>query len=610
MGDGKGFGETESNEDDDVPELLFAGLAIVFFLLAIHPFVTYPLTLIALRKPAGGGSAVGPPPTPPTVSVCVCAYNEAAVIRAKVENLLAITKRHPETQLLVYVDAGTDATAEILREYGDAIDVVEADSRTGKTTGMQRLAARARGDILVFSDANVMFAHDAVDELLEPFADPRVACVTGRLVYTNGDTSATAAVGSAYWRLEEWIKRLEDKAGSVLCADGSIFAARRELYPSVPADIIDDFYVSLSLLCDGWMIRRRDNALAFEQSATARGDEFQRKVRIACQAFNVHRLLWPRLLHARSRTLYMYVSHKLLRWFAGPFLAAAGVSGGVAMGLVLGWSVPVFLAATVGGILLVGERLGIGPLASAVEVLTAFAATATGVVRSLRGERFQTWTPAGSVRAADVGAAAPISLRRSKRIIDIAGAIFLLVLFAPLMAIVAVMVRRDGGPILFAHRRIGAGERPFACLKFRTMRVGAQKMLEDLLADDPAAAEEWRLTYKLRNDPRITPFGAFLRRTSIDELPQLFNVLRGDMSLVGPRPIVEEEVALYDRFFPYYTQCRPGITGLWQVSGRSDLDYQRRVALDCAYVTTWSVSKDLAILLRTPGTVLRRRGAY
>lgn len=591
-----------------MPELAFAGLAIVFFLLAIHPFITYPLTLMALRKPGGGGYAA--PPVRPTVSVCVCAYNEAAVIRAKADNLLAIRKRLPGTQILVYVDAGTDATAEILREYGDAIEVIEAARRTGKTAGMQQLAARARGDILVFSDANVMFAHDAVDELLVPFADPQVACVTGRLVYTNGDTSATAAVGSAYWRLEEWIKRLEDKAGSVLCADGSIFAVRRGLYPAVPADIIDDFYVSLSLLCDGWTIRRRDTALAFEQSATARGDEFQRKVRIACQAFNVHRLLWPRLLRARSRTLYMYLSHKFFRWFAGPLLVAAGLSGGAVVGLLFGWAVPVFIAAVAGGILLVGERLGIGPLASVVEALTAFAATAAGVVRSLRGERFQTWTPAGSVRAAGNGSAAPISLRRSKRVIDIAGALFLIVLFAPLMAVIALMVRRDGGPVLFAHRRIGAGGRSFRCLKFRTMRVGAQKMLEDLLAEDPAAAEEWRLTYKLRNDPRITPFGAFLRRTSIDELPQLFNVLRGDMSLVGPRPIVEEEVAFYDRFFPYYAQCRPGITGLWQVSGRSDLDYQRRVALDCAYVTTWSVSKDLTILLRTPATVLRRRGAY
>jgi lipopolysaccharide/colanic/teichoic acid biosynthesis glycosyltransferase/glycosyltransferase involved in cell wall biosynthesis len=596
-----------------VAELLFAGLAALFFLLAIHPFVIYPLSLVVLHHRT---SVRREPSEMPglSVSVCVAAYNEAAVIRAKADNLLAIQRRHPGTQILVYVDAGTDATPEILREYGGAIEVVEASARTGKTVGMQTLAARADGDILVFSDANVMFAEDAVEELLKGFADPSVACVTGRLVYTNPDTSATAAVGTAYWRLEERIKRLEDAAGTVLCADGSIFAVRRALYPAVPADIIDDFYVSLSLLCDGWTIRGRPKALAFEQAATARGDEFHRKVRIACQAFNVHRLLWPRLRAARAGVVYRYLSHKFLRWFAGPLLAVSASCAGVALGLAFGWAVPVVLATAGGVLLLTGERLGLRPMTAIVEALAAFTATTWGVIRSLRGERFQTWTPAGSVRAGDENAPlrrrTPISANRTKRAFDILGAAALVIAFAPLMLVVASLVRRDGGPALFGHTRIGAGGRTFRCLKFRTMSVDAQQRLETLLAADPVAAEEWRRTRKLRADPRITAFGAFLRSTSIDELPQLFNVLRGEMSLVGPRPIVADEVPFYDRFFPYYAECRPGMTGLWQVSGRSDVDYARRVALDCAYVTSWSIAKDLAILLRTPATVVRRRGAY
>jgi lipopolysaccharide/colanic/teichoic acid biosynthesis glycosyltransferase len=197
------------------------------------------------------------------------------------------------------------------------------------------------------------------------------------------------------------------------------------------------------------------------------------------------------------------------------------------------------------------------------------------------------------------------------RAIDISIALAALIFVAPLMVVVAVLIKlQDGGPIFFAHPRIGMGGRNFPCLKFRSMVVDSEARLKQHLANNPAAREEWELDHKLRNDPRITPLGSFLRKSSIDELPQLLNVLRGEMSLVGPRPIVQAEIARYGRSFRHYTAVRPGITGLWQVSGRNDVAYNRRVALDRAYAVGRSPGLYLVIIVKTVPAVLTRSGSY
>ena len=199
----------------------------------------------------------------------------------------------------------------------------------------------------------------------------------------------------------------------------------------------------------------------------------------------------------------------------------------------------------------------------------------------------------------------------AKRALDIIGAGLGLVVLSPFFLIVALMVRADGGPAFYAHQRVGRAGKLFGCLKFRSMVIDSQARLEALLASNPAARAEWEATRKLKNDPRITRIGRFLRSTSLDELPQLINVLRGEMSLVGPRPVQEAEI---DRYYgasaAHYMAVRPGITGLWQVSGRSETSYESRVALDVAYVSRPSMIADLGILLRTPVAVLSRRGAH
>ncbi|MFC3069487.1 sugar transferase [Phenylobacterium soli] len=190
-------------------------------------------------------------------------------------------------------------------------------------------------------------------------------------------------------------------------------------------------------------------------------------------------------------------------------------------------------------------------------------------------------------------------------------AVLALIFLTPVMLAVAFAVfAQDGGPILFAHRRIGRGGRYFHCLKFRSMAVDAEQRLADLLANDPQARAEWERDHKLRCDPRVTRLGEFLRKTSLDELPQLFNVLRGEMSLVGPRPIVDAEVAKYGRRFEAYCAVKPGITGLWQVSGRNDTTYRARVAMDCIYARQRNVIMDGMIIAATVPAVLMRKGSY
>ena len=198
-----------------------------------------------------------------------------------------------------------------------------------------------------------------------------------------------------------------------------------------------------------------------------------------------------------------------------------------------------------------------------------------------------------------------------KRALDVAASSVAVVLLAPLLATIAITVKIcDGGPVLFRHRRIGCGGRTFECLKFRTMKVDAEARLQEWLLQNPLAADEWNATQKLRNDPRLTAVGKSLRRSSIDELPQLFNILRGDMSLVGPRPVVAEEVPRYGRDIAHYYSVRPGLTGAWQVSGRNDLSYAERVRLDAEYCTTWSFTKDLVIMLKTVPVLFSGRGSY
>lgn len=217
---------------------------------------------------------------------------------------------------------------------------------------------------------------------------------------------------------------------------------------------------------------------------------------------------------------------------------------------------------------------------------------------------------ATGLRSAGRAAAASLDAQRAWELGQRLLGLVILVFVLPVMLLTAAAVlAQDGAPVLFRHRRIGVQGRGFDCLKFRSMRKDAQERLAELLARDPSARAEWEESQKLRHDPRVTPLGDFLRRTSLDELPQLINLVRGEMNLVGPRPIVEAETARYGTRLRYYQAVKPGITGLWQVSGRSSVGYRRRVAMDTVYARRRNVGLDLWIIARTVPAVLMKRGS-
>lgn len=201
--------------------------------------------------------------------------------------------------------------------------------------------------------------------------------------------------------------------------------------------------------------------------------------------------------------------------------------------------------------------------------------------------------------------------RLIKRIIDIILTTLAIITLAPIILVICLLIIfTSPGPVIYTQKRLGTDGRTFSCMKFRTMCIDSADKLRELLENNVEARQEWEETQKLKNDPRVTKIGKILRKTSLDELPQLFNVLIGDMSLVGPRPIVREEAIRYADDFYYYKLVKPGITGLWQISGRSDIDYSERVSLDVWYVKNWSLWYDLAILLKTIPVLLSRSGAY
>lgn len=371
---------------------------VVLFLLVLlqHPFVTYPVSIWMVAK-LRGGTARSYPTSPLSIDVVFCAYNEARVIERKLENCLDLKSRFDGLSVHCFSDGSSDRTPEIMESYRDRVDVVLSQARSGKSVGMNTLLSRCNADIVIFTDANSYIEPASIKALERYFADPDIGCVCGHLVHLNPNESATAVASTHYWNLEQVIKNLESQLGTAMGADGALFAIRRRLYSPVPADIIDDMYTSMSIMCKGYKIVQADDFIATERSVTNNSEEFRRKVRIACRAFNCHRLLWPKIRKLSPLVSYMYVSHKLLRWFSGVWL----ITLAVALMFALGQLSPVYAAIYATGAIalcLLGRARMLGGANIIWTAVLSFVATSLGVWKSLRGERFATWVVASSAR--------------------------------------------------------------------------------------------------------------------------------------------------------------------------------------------------------------------
>lgn len=369
---------------------LFAFTAICIALV-VYPYLIYPRILkwFSSKQITSNSSQVV------SKTLVFCAYNEGASLPEKINNIERLKKRYPDLEVLAYDDQSSDETLALLRSRPDLLKVVEGVERKGKAFGMKLLAAQATGDVLIFTDANVLLDEDAIDNLIEYYADPSVGGVCGALRYIGSGKTTTAHVGSAYWRLEERIKSEESRTGSVMGADGSIFSIRRVLYPSFPDSVLDDMTVSMSVVFAGKRLLKVEDVVAYERIVADRNDEFSRKVRIATRAFHTHQFLKPKLREMNKFNKFKYISHKLLRWFGGGIFVFGALSFFIALFLLSIWIGAIFSILGVGAIVL-GLTAKKGKLASVFEVILALLATQWGVIRAMRGQTQTIWNPAAS----------------------------------------------------------------------------------------------------------------------------------------------------------------------------------------------------------------------
>lgn len=373
-------------------------IGLVCAFLALHSIAFYPLSLLLVRgrKP---GSLPSPPSSPASLAICMSAYNEEKVIEGKMERLLEVARAYGPATVHVYCDAPTDGTAAILARYSDRADIVFGQERRGKTFGMNLLVERSDSELLLFTDANVESDVDVALKLAEPLVDPMIGCTTAKLVYSNRQETATAKLGAAYWAMEEAIKRLESRSVGLIGCDGAMFMMRRSLHVTPPPHLIDDLYLSLSILIAGSRIVSVDHVEVFERSATQASEEGRRKQRIACQAWNVHRALWPQLRKLPLFPLYAYVSHRPMKWLM-PFFVAGAVCF-FTLTIALAFGALAGIAAMVGLIIayFLGAMVPVPPFSLLYTAVRSLTGVAMGAYESfIMGQTYTIWNPAMSVR--------------------------------------------------------------------------------------------------------------------------------------------------------------------------------------------------------------------
>ncbi|CCW16198.1 hypothetical protein EBBID32_5300 [Sphingobium indicum BiD32] len=372
-------------------DLWLGALLLVSLVATLWPFIFYPLILRTLpTRPEQ--PVVGPVPT---ASLLFCAYNEADAMPEKLANLAMLKGVHPTLEILAFDDGSSDGTGDLIAAQGDLVMLIRGPGRSGKAHGMKQLAARARGDILIFTDANVLLDGQAIDNLLARYADPDVGGVLGSLQYIGQDESATASVGSLYWRIEERLKDEESRTGNVLGADGSIFSIRRSLYPDFPDSVLDDLTVSMVVVFAGKRLVKAKDVIARERLVTARKDEYRRKVRIAARAWHTHSHLRPQLRRMAAIDRFKYASRKIVRWFGGLFILTGAVAAG-ALAMRVSPMLYMVGALAVALVIWAGVRTKRGPFAALVDVLIAYAATLQGVAKAMTGRTVTIWNPAKS----------------------------------------------------------------------------------------------------------------------------------------------------------------------------------------------------------------------
>lgn len=369
---------------------ILLGLSGCCWALFVYPYLIYPEMLRLLsRRP------LRPAPVDLPVSLLFCAHNEIGCIAEKIDNLRRLKQACPVLQVLVYDDASSDGTYELLAGARDVLTVVRGGGRTGKAAGMKELVKCATGDVLIFTDANILLSEDVVQRLLPYYGDAEVGGVSCTIRTSTDPRSATSQIGSTYVALDDRLQLLESLTGNVMGASGGLFSVRRDLYPQFPDTVQDDFTVSMSVIFAGKRLVKAPDVIGYEKTVGRREEEVRRKIRIGARAFHTHAFLWPQIKKMSARDRFKYVSRKMLRWFGGIFLGLGALFGLAAVASVSRTAAAILLLAALVA-LAVSLRSSAGYLAKIGDIILATFATLVGVLQGMRGRTVATWTPAKS----------------------------------------------------------------------------------------------------------------------------------------------------------------------------------------------------------------------
>lgn len=374
--------------------LLALVIALLSTLAFVFPYTIYPWTLKLLPKENVQRQNVARLSN--TYALVFCAHNEERALPEKIKNIQEIKKLLPDIEVVAYADACTDKTETILASAAATLRYIAGRERAGKATGMRRIMETLDRDVVIFTDANVTLEPESAVRLLAYFENTEIGCVAGQLHYVNASDSTTAMVGSLYWRLEEKIKQLETSTGSTMGADGSIFATRRSLYPSVPPNLLDDMTVSMEPLFQAYRVISAQDVHAFERAVATPSEEFKRKRRIACRAYQTYLHLAPKINELGPGNRYKFYSHKVLRWFGVVPLSLAAIAFSYICVVTVGAT-----TACVGFVFLLLSfwlciTVQISAASSAWEIIKSVVATGIGVLEAMRGKDYTTWSPATS----------------------------------------------------------------------------------------------------------------------------------------------------------------------------------------------------------------------
>ncbi|ADQ14096.1 sugar transferase [Halanaerobium hydrogeniformans] len=548
----------------------------------------------------------------PTITMITAAYNEENIIEEKIKNFYKLKYPEDKLEILLASDGSTDLSSKIIAaNKGKKIKFFDYNFRRGKSAVINSLIKEAKGEILVFSDANTILESDILIKLVRPFNNTQIGGVSGNLIFENPNSNPGGEGEKLYSIYKNYLKELESKFKTIISVEGAIYAIRKKLFSPIPENtIVDDFIIAILIITKGYKIHYQKSARAYENTALSLSDEFKRRIRIGTGNLQSISLLKDIFSFKNYKILFMFSSHKISRWLVPFAIITTFISNYFLYGNHIFYQIAFYLQILSYFIIIFVHFLNrlnipIGKLYIPYYFLAMNIALLYGYINFIFKAKDAKWEKIARQNKVAKNSKQKQARREYdfiKRIMDLILSLLALILLLPLFFIIAFLIKKeDGGPVIFSQNRIGKNKTEFKLYKFRTMVVDAEEKLNKMISENEKIKGEYLSNYKLKNDPRITEIGKILRKLRLDELPQIINILKGEMSIVGPRPVLEKELKRhYGKIGEKVFSIKPGLTGYWQSEAiKNEIDYQQRITLDLKYLKERNILLDLKLIIKT-----------